>query len=92
MSKSKKSKGMPIIDLGISKKTNNTKVSVKKNQVEVDTSFNLKKTPSSETANLNFKVKPDFKREFKMTAIENDMTQMELLYKLYDFWINSRNK
>lgn len=37
-------------------------------------------------ANLNFKVAPDFKRQFRKIAAENDMSLKELLEEALDEW------
>ena len=54
-----------------------------------DASNNLTNLPLKKTAerkHLNFKVDPDFKREFKNFATNNDLSMHDLLIKVFDFY------
>lgn len=54
-----------------------------------DASNNLTNLPVKKTGirkDLNFKVDPDFKREFKGFATSNDLSMHDLLIKVFDFY------
>ena len=51
---------------------------VKKGNV-VKSSINTKKKESGDTVDLNFKVSPEFKREFKLWAASHEMSQKAVL-------------
>ena len=46
---------------------------------EQDTTLNLQKVSATDNVNLNFKVSPEFKKEFKAYCVENGYTM--------SFWI-----
>lgn len=47
---------------------------------------NLEKTPPLETETLNFKVKDEFKREYKVYAASHGMSMIDLLQKSYQLY------
>jgi hypothetical protein len=49
-------------------------------------SNNLTKTASGATVPLNFKVAPEFRREFKTFAAMHDISMVELLEKCFDHY------
>ena len=53
---------------------------------EADTSNNLSKRDVGGLVGLNFKVSPEFRREFKGYANDNDMKMLELLQNAYEFY------
>ena len=81
-------KGIPVMDIGIKKKIpiSNPATTTKGAPEELLASNNLTKKQAGDPANLNFKVPPEFKREFCIDAIELDITQVELLYRIHKFW------
>jgi len=59
-----------------------------------DASNNLTNLPPKKIGfkkDLNFKVDPDFKKEFKNFATDNDLSMHDLLLKIFDFY-NIHNK
>jgi len=50
---------------------------------------NLKKPESSALVDLNFKVSPEFRREFKMFCASNDLKQKEALEQAFDVFRKS---
>jgi hypothetical protein len=46
---------------------------------------NTRKPESASLADLNFKVSPEFRREFKMWASANDMSQKAVLEQAFEF-------
>lgn len=83
----KNTKGTPVIDTGIKKKPIiATKISSKGTPEQLSPSNNLTKKEAASQANLNFKVPPEFKREFRMDSAELDITQVELLFRIHKFW------
>ena len=57
---------------------------------EFEASVNLNRTPDDDLKPLNFKVKAEFKREFKSYATSLDMTMVQLLQDCFDHYKNSR--
>jgi hypothetical protein len=51
---------------------------------------NLDKAEGGEVKTLTFKVSPDFHREFKSYATLNDLSMIELLYKAFEHYRESR--
>jgi hypothetical protein len=54
-----------------------------------DASNNLTNLPPKKIGfkkDLNFKVDPDFKKEFKNFATDNDLSMHDLLLKVFDFY------
>lgn len=54
-----------------------------------DASNNLTNLPVKKTGirkDLNFKVDPDFKKEFKNFATNNDLSMHDLLIKVFNFY------
>lgn len=49
-------------------------------------SNNLDKPSNNSYQDLNFKVEPEFKKEFKGYAVDNDMTMVNLLKECFDFY------
>jgi hypothetical protein len=49
-------------------------------------SNNLTKIESSELTPMNFKVPPDFHREFKTYAVQHDMTMVQLLEACFNLY------
>ncbi|MGL1888697.1 MAG: hypothetical protein OCD76_19445 [Reichenbachiella sp.] len=45
---------------------------------------NLKKAASSEKVQLKFDVSPEFRKEFKTFALDNDMSMVELLMQGFE--------
>ncbi|MCB1806604.1 MAG: hypothetical protein KDJ99_16085 [Candidatus Competibacteraceae bacterium] len=50
---------------------------------------NLQKPDSGDMVPLNFRVPPDFRREFKSYAVAHDMSMVELLKRAFDKYRNS---
>lgn len=67
-------------DLGIGKPP--SKKAEEKKQKPV--TRNLKKPESGALVDLNFKVSPEFRREFKTFCASNDMKQKEALEQAFD--------
>jgi hypothetical protein len=68
-----------------------TKVPPPKKQREApppleETPQNLEKTPPLDTETLNFKVKAEFKREYKVYAASRGMTMIDLLEQSYQIY------
>ena len=57
---------------------------------ETEASTNLTRTPDEDLKPLNFKVKADFKREFKTYATVNDMSMVKLLQDCFEYYKQSR--
>ena len=53
---------------------------------DADTSNNLTKKDAGELVGMNFKVPPEFRREFKGYANDHDMKMLELLQNAYEFY------
>ena len=53
---------------------------------ETISSENLHKPGTGEKAALNFLVDVEFRKSLKAYALENDMTMVDLLKKMYDFY------
>lgn len=53
---------------------------------EIEASTNLTRMPDQELRPLNFKVKAEFKREFKAYATQRDKSMVELLQECFDFY------
>lgn len=47
--------------------------------------------PANGTANLNFKVAPEFKRRFRQRAIDADLKLCELLHEALTAWEEKRS-
>ncbi|MHC5718364.1 MAG: hypothetical protein ACYTX0_41365 [Nostoc sp.] len=54
-----------------------------------ETKDNLDKPDPGETANLNFKVPAEFKRDFKIAAATYGCTQVELLQRVFKYWTDN---
>lgn len=54
-----------------------------------DTPDNIKE---KKDVDMNFKVPPDFKREFKVSAATHGLKQRELLFECYKVWKESLKK
>jgi hypothetical protein len=54
-----------------------------------DASQNLTKAPDQELKPLNFKVSAEFKHDFKLYALEHDMSMVELLAKCFESYKRS---
>jgi hypothetical protein len=50
---------------------------------------NLKKIASNEKVQLKFDISPEFKKEFKTYALDNDMHMVELLQKSFEYYKES---
>ncbi len=57
---------------------------------EFEASVNLNRAPDDDLKPLNFKVKAEFKREFKSYATSLDMTMVQLLQDCFAHYKNSR--
>lgn len=57
---------------------------------EFEASANLSRNPDEDLKPLNFKVKADFKREFKTFATVNDMSMVQLLQECFEYYKRSR--
>ena len=57
---------------------------------DFEASANLTRTPDLDLKPLNFKVKAEFKREFKTYATVNDMSMVQLLQECFEYYKNSR--
>ena len=58
-----------------------------------EASSNLTNLPHKQVKikkDLNFKVDPDFKRDFKRFAVDHDMTMHDLLIKIFKFYKASK--
>ena len=55
----------------------------KSNQSGDRSSLNTKKREAGELVDLNFKVTPEFRREFKLWAASHDMKQKEVLEEAF---------
>jgi hypothetical protein len=53
---------------------------------ETRASDNLDKESKAEAVGLNFKVPPEFKKEFKGYALDVDMTMSDLLHQCFAFY------
>jgi len=53
-------------------------------QAEENKSNNLKKAASGEKVQLKFDVSPEFRKEFKTFALDNDMSMVELLMEGFE--------
>ena len=53
---------------------------------ETVSSENLHKNSEKEKVALNFLVDAEFRKNLKTYAIENDMSMVSLLYKMFDFY------
>lgn len=52
-------------------------------------SDNLTKAASNELVSINFKVSPEFHREFKTYAVQHDISMVELLQRCFDVYKES---
>lgn len=50
------------------------------------TRSNLQKPEPGEIVNLNFKVSEEFRKDFKIAAVQHGMTQLEFIEELFRFW------
>lgn len=50
------------------------------------TKGNLTKPGAGDLANLNFKVPVEFKREFKVAAASLDLSQVDFLKQIFEYW------
>jgi len=53
---------------------------------EIETKRNLSKPDSGKIVALNFRVPASFKRDFKIAAASNGITQSELLQQAFEEW------
>ena len=53
---------------------------------ELEASTNLSRMPDEELRPLNFKVRAEFKREFKSYATQLDMSMVDLLQTCFDYY------
>ncbi|HHM21114.1 MAG TPA: hypothetical protein ENJ20_03725 [Bacteroidetes bacterium] len=49
---------------------------------------NLNRAPDGDLRALNFKVRAEFKREFKTYATSNDMSMVQLLQECFEYYKN----
>ena len=49
-------------------------------------STNLDKKSPQESVPLNFRVPAEFRRDLKLEAAEKEISQLELLYRMREFW------
>jgi hypothetical protein len=54
--------------------------------VHIEPSANLSKKGAAEGVLINFRVSPEFRREFKAEAVDKDISMTELLYRAYDLY------
>jgi len=55
---------------------------------EKNSSKNLEKRPKIERVALNFSVDADFRKALKSAALEEEISMVELLKKMFDFYQN----
>lgn len=67
-------------------KPNNTKGTAEK----IEPSANLSKKAAAEDVLINFRVSPEFRREFKAEAVDKDISMTELLYRAYALYKKSK--
>lgn len=69
-----------------------TKGAPPRSNVPQDTSHNLGKPEAGELAPLNFKVSPEFRKEFKSFATDHDLSMVGLLKAAYEMYKHEKGK
>jgi len=70
----------------IPQKQQPNKKGVPPKQVEAEVRNNLAKVEPTKMVALNFRVTAEFKRDFKIAAAMDGITQLSLLQKMFESW------